>query len=97
MPAVGSVYDSRYMNGVPPMALWPPSCWGAGALHQVPWHPTKCLMVALWSLKGRIALRRGLHSCHVSEGKVVAEAMTLLAGKAEGCGKCQEKYLPRWL
>lgn len=48
-------------------------------------------MVALCSLKGCIALHRGLHSCHVSEGKVVAEAVTLLSGKAEDCGKCQEK------
>lgn len=53
-------------------------------------------MVVLCLLKGRIALCHGLHSCHVSEGKVVAEAMTLLTGKAEGLGKGQEKYLPHW-
>lgn len=74
--------------------LWPSSCLRALL---GPWHPTKCLMVALCSPKGHIALCRGLHNCHVSEGKAMAEAMTLPAGKAEGCGKCQEKYLPCWM
>lgn len=63
------------------MATLLPGCWHAPP---GPWHPTKRLMVALCSLKGHIALHHGSHNCHVLEGKVVAETMTLLEGKAVG-------------
>lgn len=83
MPAVGSVYASHHTNGVPPRRYGHPlpGCWRAPP---GPLHPTKRLTVALCSLKGHIALRRGSHNCHVLEGKAVAEAVTLLAGKAVG-------------
>lgn len=87
IPAVDWALNSHYMMS--PMVAWPPSHPRACVLHRAPGNPQLahgCLV-----LPERVQSAASSFT-YLSCIRGPSAGHDLLAGKAEGCGKCQEKY-----